>query len=86
MWTENVWRDLIVKMYKLVLWGIQKCVRYLHDNVKNLKEEVDSLKNAIQSLIKTREEGDWLKKSVEDIKEEIKLLTKSNKEIKKNNY
>ena len=54
----------------------------LHDNVKKLKEEVGSLKNTIQSLIKTREECDQLKNHVEDITEEIKLLTKSYNEIK----
>ena len=54
----------------------------LHDDEKKLQEEVDSLKSTIQSLIKTRKECDQLKKSVEDIKEEVKLLTKSNDDIK----
>ena len=54
----------------------------VNDDLQKLKGEVEWLKNTIQSLIKTREEGDRLKKSVEDIKEEVKLLTLSNKNIK----
>ena len=57
MCTENVWRDLIIKMYKLVLLGIQKCVRYLHDNVNNLKRKLIVSKILSNRLSKPEKKG-----------------------------
>ena len=48
-----------------------------------MKVEVDSLKGIIKTLVKNIEEEEGLKKSIKDIKEEIKILSASNQYIKK---
>ena len=50
----------------------------VHHDVQKLKDEVDNLKNFIQSLLHMREEADELKKSVEDLKKEFNLLAATN--------
>ena len=50
----------------------------VHHDVQKLKDEVDSLKIFIRSLLHIREEADELKKSVEDIKKELNLLAATN--------
>lgn len=53
----------------------------IHEEVKILKAEVDALKKVLKSLIAIREESEDLKKAVEDIKDEIKFLDSSNREV-----
>jgi hypothetical protein len=49
-----------------------------HQDVQKLKDEVVSMKNFIQSLLHIRKETHKLKKSVEDIKNELNLLAATN--------
>jgi uncharacterized C2H2 Zn-finger protein len=55
----------------------------VHEDVKVLKAEVNSLKKALKSLIDIREESEELKRAVIDIKEDIKFLDSSNREVVK---
>ena len=48
--------------------------------MKKMKDEIDVLKNSIKSLISIKEEGEYIKRDVKIIKEEIKLLLACNKE------
>ena len=53
----------------------------LLEDVKNLRYEVDNLKNVMKNIIDIRVESEKVKISINDIKEEIQLLTASNLEI-----
>ena len=53
------------------------------EDVKNLKAEVDVLKNTIKSLTSIKQEGKVLKKLIDVIKEETQHLQKENEEIAK---
>ena len=55
----------------------------VHQDVQKLKDEVVSLKNFIQSLLHIRKETHELKKSVEDITNELNLLAATNVAIQK---
>ena len=50
------------------------------EDVKNLKAEVDVMKNTIKSIISIRQEGKSLKKSIGEIKEDIKYLRALNED------
>ena len=50
----------------------------VHHDVHKFKDEVDNLKNFIQSFLHMREEADELKKSIEDLKKELNLLAATN--------
>ena len=53
----------------------------LLEDVKNLRYEVDNLKNVMKDIIDIRVESENVKVSIKDIKEEIQLLTASNLEL-----
>ena len=53
----------------------------LHEDVMKLKVEVDTLKNTIKSIILLRKEGEILEQYVNNMKEDIKFLKNSNKEL-----
>ena len=50
----------------------------LNEDIKNLKAEVDVLKNTIKTLSSIKQEGNLIKKSVEKLKEEIKKIKAEN--------
>ena len=55
----------------------------LHEDVKNLKAEVDILKTNFKSILAVRAEVEYMNKSVKDIKEEIKQLKDKNSDVAK---
>ena len=55
-----------------------KEINTLHEEVKLLKEEIDTLKINFKPMLAVRAEVTLLQESVKDIKEEIKLLTAMN--------
>ena len=54
----------------------------VQDDVNTLKIEVDNLKSTIKLLIKSRDEEKILKRSIKDLKDEVKQLSASNEYIK----
>ena len=52
----------------------------IFEELNNMKAEVENLRYTLKLLMPTRDEVDKLKKSVDEIKEEIKLLNGKNKE------
>lgn len=50
-----------------------------HEEIKNIKAELDVLKQKVQTLLFIKEEGKILKDYVKDLKEEIKALGAANK-------
>ena len=53
----------------------------VHEDFKTLKEEVNCLKETIKILIENIDEEELLKKSLEEIKAEIRILAASNRYI-----
>ena len=53
----------------------------MHDDVLKIKIEVEILKNTIKSLVSVRKETDILEQYVNNMKEDIKYLKASNKEL-----
>ena len=55
----------------------------IQEDVKNLKTEVENLKNTIKFIVCIRQEFDKITNSVKDIKKEINMLKAGNKEVEK---
>ena len=53
----------------------------LKEDIKNLKVEVEYLKESIKICISSRKESETLEKSLNELKADIKLLTVKNKEL-----
>jgi hypothetical protein len=69
--------------HKKILHGQTVNDDAIQEDVKNLKTEVEFLKNTINSLVSIREECNIIENSVKDIKKEIKMLKTKNKEVEK---
>ena len=50
------------------------------EELKNLKSEMEVLKNTVKSLTSIKDEGKVIKKIIEDLKREINYLKTANKE------
>ena len=66
--------------HKLLLKSNNEDTELLHESIKNMKAEIDVLKDKVNNLVVTKEESEILKKDVEYIKEEINILRAANKE------
>lgn len=66
--------------HKLLQKSSNDDTELLHENIKNMKAEIDALKDKVNNLIVTKKESKILKKDVEYIKEEINILRAANKE------
>ena len=69
--------------HKRILHGHTVNDDAIQEDVKNLKTEVEFLKNTINSLVSIREEYNIIEHYVKDIKKEINLLSAENKEVEK---
>ena len=59
----------------------EKKIKNVLEDVKNLKAELDVLKNTLKSLASIKQEGKVLSKIIKDLTEEVKNLKTSNKDL-----